>query len=99
MGKYELIFILNPTIEQKEQKEIIKDIQNFIKTFAKITRKEVGKEKQLAYDIKGFKTGIFVYIDFEINLEYASINTKEDLERKIRLDERIIKYMMIREVQ
>lgn len=99
MGKYEMILILNPTIEQKEQKEMIKDIQNFINSFAKITRKEVGEEKQLAYDIKGFKTGIFVYIDFEIDLANTSINTKEDLERKLKLDERIIKFMIIREVQ
>ena len=99
MDKYELIFILRPTIEKVEQKEITKNIEDIIKTFGKITREEVSEEKTLAYEVRGYKTGIFVYIDFDIDLNNTSFYTKEDLERKIKLDERIIKYMMIREAK
>jgi ribosomal protein S6 len=98
MINYEMILVLNPEIEEKEQKEIIKDIHNFIKTSGKVTRKEVEGPKNLAYDIKGFKKGIFVYIDFELNTdtnEYA----KAELERKLRLTNKIIKFMVMREVQ
>lgn len=70
MRNYEIMFIVRPTLGEDEVKKVIKDFGNILtNNGAKITDEKDLGQKELAYEIKDFKSG-FYYLYF--------IETKDD---------------------
>ena len=92
MKKYELVFILDPKLDAQAQKKETGEIEKLITSFkGKIEKKEVWGKKTLAYPIKKLTEGIYVKFD----LNFPPENIKE-WEKKIKLEEKIIRYLLIK---
>ena len=92
MRQYELVFILNPNLSEKEQKEEITRLEKLIAGFkGKVKKKDVWGKKKLAYPIKKFEEGIYIKID----LDFPEDNVGE-WEKKMKLEEKIIRYLLIK---
>ena len=66
MKKYEIMFIVRPTLGEDEVKKVIKDFGKTLTTNgAKITDEKDMGQRELAYEIKNFKSGFYYVYDIE----------------------------------
>ncbi len=72
MKKYEIMFIVRPTISEDELKKTVENCSNILTSNgAKITEvKEMG-QREFAYEMKKFKSGYYYLINLESNDDKA----------------------------
>ena len=91
MNKYESVIIIDPNLELEATKAIIKKFEDLINKDGKLeSTDEMGKRK-LAYEIRKNKEGYYVVYNFEAKPESIA-----ELERNYRIDDAIIKFIVIR---
>ena len=91
MNKYESIIIVNPKLNEKQQNEIENKYKKIInKNGNVISIENIGKKK-LAYEVKKNKAGIYIEINFTSEASFI-----EELERQYKIDENVIKFIVIR---
>ena len=92
MNKYEISFIVRPDLEKDAVDKIAKDYEKVLvdKKAKVLSSKELG-QRELAYDIKGQKTGYYYLINVEA--EDTAIN---EFERLAVLDERLLRHIIIK---
>ena len=91
MRKYELIVILEPSVDPLDTKKIDGIIRKLLGTGAGYIKNltVIGK-KQLAYEIGGHNEGVYV----EVILEAPKIDSRE-MSRQTKLMTEIIRYSLI----
>lgn len=92
--KYEIMFIVRPNLEENAVKDVAK---NFEKVLADngakvISSKDLG-QKELAYEVKGFKTGYYFLINIEAN-DAKAIN---EFDRLALISEDVIRHIIVKE--
>lgn len=72
MKNYEIMFIVRPTLSEEEVKKIVDNFKKVITdNGSKITEvKEMG-QRELAYEIKKFKSGYYFVFEVEANDDKA----------------------------
>ena len=91
MNKYESIIIVNPKLNEKQQNEIENKCKKIInKNGNVISIENIGK-KRLAYEVKKNKEGIYIEINFTSEVSFIA-----ELERQYKIDENVIKFIVIR---
>ncbi len=92
--KYEIMFIVRPNLEENAVKDVAK---NFEKVLADngakvVSSKDLG-QKELAYEVKGFKTGYYFLINIEAN-DAKAIN---EFDRLALISEDVIRHIIVKE--
>ena len=92
--KYEIKFIVRPNLEENAVIDVAK---NFEKVLADngakvISSKDLG-QKELAYEVKGFKTGYYFLINIEAN-DAKAIN---EFDRLALISEDVIRHIIVKE--
>ena len=91
MRNYELTFIVEPNIDQEGVTGVVERVSEYITSSdGKVTSVDVWGRRALAYPIRNHREGSYVLLNASILP--ANIN---DLERSLKLDEPIIRYMLI----
>lgn len=91
MNKYESIIIVNPKLNEKQQNEIENKYKKIInKNGNVISIENIGK-KRLAYEVKKNKERIYIEINFTSETSFIA-----ELERQYKIDENVIKFIVIR---
>jgi len=92
MTNYEIMYIVRPNLEETEIKKVHESFVKILKdNGANVTdAKELG-QKQLAYEIKKFKTGYY----FWINLEAENDKAIKEFDRLALISEDIIRHLII----
>lgn len=93
MNKYEIMFIVKASLEENTIKEVSKSYEKLLKDFkANIKNsKELG-QKKLAYPIKEESRGYYFLLNVEANAEAV-----KEFDRKARLDESVLRHLIIKE--
>ncbi len=66
MKNYEIMFIIRPTLSKDEVKKVSKDFSNIItNNGGKVTKEENMGQRELAYEIKDFKSGYYFVFEVE----------------------------------
>lgn len=93
MNKYELAVIVKPNLEEEALKAELESVQELITRFGGTIEKidDWGK-RRLAYEIKKFNEGFYNFITFTGNSE-----TPIEIERRMRIKENVIRYLIVRE--
>ncbi len=66
MRNYEIMFIVRPTLGEDEVKKVVKDFSEIItKNGGKLTKEENMGQRELAYEIKDFKSGYYFVFEVE----------------------------------
>ena len=91
MTKYEIMFIVRPTLSEEETKTVISDFEKVLTdNGAKVVgRKDMG-QRELAYEIKKFKSGYYYVFNVEANDDKA---TKE-FDRLALISKDIIRHLI-----
>lgn len=91
MRNYEIMFIVRPTLSEEEVKKVSDNFANVITSNgAKVTEmKELG-QKELAYEIKKFKSGYY----FLFELEASDDKAIKEFDRLARISADIIRFLI-----
>ena len=66
MRNYEIMFIVRSTLSEDEVKKVVKDFSSIItKNGGKVTKEENMGQRELAYEIKDFKSGYYFVFEVE----------------------------------
>jgi small subunit ribosomal protein S6 len=89
---YEIVFIINPDADEAEVMRLTEAIQKIITDQGGIvTKTEMMGRRQLAYEINHKRDGVYVLLEVE-----GSGAEIAELERRMRVNDRILRYMTIR---
>lgn len=91
MNKYEMMFIVKTTIDEAAVNATVENLKSVITSMkGEITDSKDLGQKKLAYPINKEITGFYYVVDFTANNELVA-----ELDRKARIDENIIRHMII----
>ena len=90
MNKYEIMFVVKPTLEEAAIKKVFEDTKAMLKkNKAKILEEKEMGQKELAYEIKKHKTGYYFLLEVEANGD-----TIKEFNRVANISEDIIRYLV-----
>ena len=93
MANYELMLILDPSVDEADRETSLKDLKALLKTKkAKVESEDVWGEKKLAYKINKSETGYYVLMNISIDgTELKSLSSP------MNLDQNIWRYMFVKQ--
>ncbi|NLC93131.1 MAG: 30S ribosomal protein S6 [Treponema sp.] len=91
MREYEIMFIVRPTLGEDEVKKVVKEFsETLTSNGAKITdTKEMG-QRELAYEIKDFKSGYY----FVINCEAENDKAIKEFDRLALINNDVVRHLI-----
>ncbi len=91
MRKYEIMFIVKPTLSEDEIKKVAKNFETILTSNdATVTNfKDMG-QKELAYEIKDFKNGYY----FLINLESSDDKAIKEFDRLALISNDVVRHLI-----
>ncbi|MFB5190909.1 30S ribosomal protein S6 [Alicyclobacillus fastidiosus] len=92
MRKYETMFIVNPALETEQTAELVQKYQTLISNQGgQIDElQEIGK-RRLAYEIEDNREGYYVLVHYT-----AGTDVSKELERVMRIDDNVVRYLTVR---
>lgn len=92
MTKYEIMFIVQPNLEEEALKKVVKSLEKTLTSNnAVITlSKELG-QKEFAYEIKKYKSGYY----FLYNIEAKNDKAVKEFDRVSLINENVIRHLII----
>lgn len=91
--KYEIMFIVRPNLEEGALKEVIASYEEVLKkNDAKIEFSKDMGQKELAYEIKNFKSGYYYLYEISSKDDKA----EKEFDRLANLSEDIIRHIIIK---
>ena len=92
--KYEIMFIVRPNLEENAIKEVAKSFEKILSdNGATITSSKDLGQKELAYEVKGFKTGYY----FLFNIESNDAKAINEFDRLALISEDVIRHIIVKE--
>lgn len=93
--KYEIMFIVRPNVEEEARKQLVEGFSNAIaERNSEILSVEDLGNKTLAYEIDDLKKGYYYIINTN-----ASVEAVDEFERLARINEDIIRFIVIKDEQ
>lgn len=92
MNKYEIMFIVRPDMEEAEIKSVAEEMKKVL-TDGKATiveEKSMG-QRELAYEVKKFKTGYYFLFVVETNSDVVN-----EFDRVVRINEKVIRHLIVK---
>lgn len=90
MIKYEVMFILNPTLEDERRNQAVETVKEIINADGVVEKViEMGMRK-LAYPIEKKEEGFYVVVEFEGNPTLP-----KELDRRLRISDNVMRHIII----
>ena len=90
MNKYELMFIIDPTLEDAKKDAYIVEVKGIIATDGEVSDTDVWGLKKLAYPILKKSEGYFVVMHFNANPELP-----KELSRRLRISDNCMRHIIV----
>jgi small subunit ribosomal protein S6 len=93
MKKYEVMYIIRPTVESENIKKIVNHFNEIFVNYDSqvLELKELGL-KELAYEIEHHKKGYYVWL-----LANATPEAVAEFNRVVRITEEVLRYIVVKE--
>ncbi len=92
MRKYEVMYILNPTLSAEELTALVDRYNELIVSLGgEVLKTDRWERRQMAYDIKGQREGYYVVVEF-----MATPTIEAELARQMKLTEVLLRHMILR---
>lgn len=95
MNEYENVIIIKIDLSKEETSKVILKIENNIRNFAEITKKDDLGIKKLAYEIRKNNEGHYLVYQFQVEEKMREFAIRE-IERFYRITDEIIKFLIIK---
>lgn len=91
MRHYEIMFIVRPTLGEDEAKKVVKDFAEIItKNGSKVIDEQSMGQRELAYEIKDFKSGYY----FVFQVEAEDDKAIKEFDRLALINKDIIRHLI-----
>jgi len=92
MNQYEVLYVITPELDEEANRSVQEKFAKIITdNGGEIAKTDVWGKRRLAYAIDYKTEGFYVLVDFSANPELP-----RELERNLRNDERVMRYMVTR---
>jgi small subunit ribosomal protein S6 len=92
LNDYEMMFILPPDLEEEAAKGTTETVRNYVASRGgEIKSLEPWGRRRLAFPIERYHEGVYHIARFSMSPEHAL-----DLDRSLRLNEQVIRHMIVR---
>lgn len=88
---YEAVIILKGSLTGEEYQEALNKVKNYMKDLVGFEKIEEIGIKRLAYEVEKQNTGYYVVIEFR-----AETENNRELERLYRIDDNVLKFIIVR---
>ncbi|HHU70061.1 MAG TPA: 30S ribosomal protein S6 [Thermoanaerobacterales bacterium] len=93
MRDYETLYIINPTLEEDEIKNVVEKFKTLIqKNGGEVTDINEWGKRRLAYTVKNMNEGYYVLMQFK-----AEPAVVQDLERVFKITDEVIRYLITKQ--
>jgi len=91
--QYELVFIIRTDLDEETTEALIEKVKGIAETNgAEVTKLEKWGKRRLAYEIKDFREGLYVIMNFKGDVAVAA-----ELDRILKITESVLRHMIVRE--
>ena len=90
MNKYELMFIIDPTLEDDKKEAAIENVKSIIAEAGEVSETDVWGLKKLAYPIQKKTEGYYVVMQFT-----ATPELPKELDRRLRIADAYIRHIIV----
>lgn len=90
MTNYEVMFIINPTLEEDKKEATIEKVKNIIAADGEVGEVDVMGMRKLAYPIEKKAEGYYVLVNFK-----ASTELPKELDRRLRISDNVMRHIII----
>lgn len=91
MNRYEAVLIFRPDMAEAERTELFDRFKGIIEEDGEVTNVDDWGKRRLAYEINYIKEGYYYIVEFNSNPDHI-----REFERRLRLSDFVIRYMVIR---
>jgi small subunit ribosomal protein S6 len=92
MTQYETGFVLSPTLSEEETNQFIQQMAETIaQKKGRMVRQDVWGKRRLAYTIKKFSEGVYVFFTYE-----GPGDVSAELERRFKQTDAVIRYLTVK---
>lgn len=95
MNEYENVIIIKSDLSKEETSKVILKIENNIRNFVEITKKDDLGIKKLAYEIRKNNEGHYLVYQFQVEEKKREFAIRE-IERFYRITDEVIKFLIIK---
>jgi small subunit ribosomal protein S6 len=89
---YELGFVIHPEVDQSDVTEAVDKVGQYVTAGGgEVTSVDVWGRRTLAYPIRKQKEGTYVFLHTQLDPQAI-----KELERRLKLDEEILRHLLIR---
>ena len=90
MNKYEVMFIIDPALEDEKKDATIEAVKGIIGAAGEVTKTDVWGLKKLAYPIQKKSEGYYVVMEFD-----AAPELPKELDRRLRISDNVMRSIII----
>ena len=90
MTNYELMFIIDPTLEDEKKEATVETVKGLIEADGTVGEVDVWGLRKLAYPIQKKNEGYYVVVTFQ-----ASPELPKELDRRLRISEVVMRHLII----
>lgn len=91
MNKYEMVIVMKPNLEEEDRQNVLERLKEAISEFGTVGELDEWGQRKLAYEINYIKEGHYYVLNYE-----AEPQVVEEVERRARISDRIIRYLTVR---
>lgn len=90
MNKYELMFILDPAMDDASKEAAVETVKGIIATAGEVSDTDVWGLKKLAYPIQKKSEGYYVVMHFNAQPELP-----KELDRRLRISDSVMRHIIV----
>lgn len=90
MTNYELMFIINPTLEEDAKNQTVETVKGIIEADGEVTNVDVWGMRKLAYPIEKKSEGFYVVVDFK-----GSTALPKEIDRRLRISDNVMRHLIV----
>ena len=95
MNKYEVVYIIDPAVEDEARKELIAKFNDLITgNGGSVDKVDEWGKRRLAYAIDYKTEGYYVLVNFQAEAELP-----RELERNLQISDSVIRYQVIKQIE
>ena len=90
MNKYELMFIIDPTLEDATKEAVVETVKGIIAADVEVQNVDIWGMRKLAYPIQKKNEGYYVVVEFD-----ASADLPKELDRRLKISDDVMRHIII----
>ncbi|MCI5839709.1 MAG: 30S ribosomal protein S6 [Peptoniphilaceae bacterium] len=91
MNNYEAVLIFKPELTDDARNELFNTFKGIIEENGEVTNVDEWGKRKLAYEINFISEGYYYIVNFKAKGDHI-----KELERRLRLSDQVLRYMVIR---